>query len=76
MEVRIDKESSNFSVFISNTGRGPDHRTELLIPLRQRAAQFPPTLPVGLPEARSVPAMLRTECRAQTRGWVSPLPTP
>lgn len=76
MEVRIDKESSNFTVFISNTRRGPDHRTELLRPPRQRAAQSPPPLPAGVPAAPSVLAMLRTECRAQTRGWVSPLHTP
>ena len=41
MEVGIDEESSSFRVFISNTGRGPDHRSELLRPPRQRAAQPP-----------------------------------
>lgn len=79
MEVGIDKESSNFSGFISNTGgggRGADHRSELLRPPRLRAAQSPPPLPARLPPAPPVPAMLGTECRAQTRGWVSPLPTP
>ena len=40
MEVGIDKESSSFSAFISNTGRGPDHRSELRPP-RLRAAQSP-----------------------------------
>lgn len=46
MEVRIDKESSNFSV-ISNTRRGPDHRTELLRPRPQAEGSPVPTAPAS-----------------------------
>lgn len=47
MEFRISMETSNFSVFNSNMGRGPDNRRKAIRHTRERAAESqlsPPSL--------------------------------
>lgn len=74
LEVGIDKESSNFKCLHFKHGEGAG--SQVRTPQTPQAEGSPVPLPARLPPAPSVPAMLGPECRAQTRGWVSPLPTP
>ena len=69
MEFRISMETSYFSVFNSNMGRGPDNRTKSVRHTRERAAESrlsPPSL--------APPACLFM--LSPTHGWVTSIPTP